>query len=170
MNDARPALRWRALLAIVCVAMCVATVKLLFRYVQIRIWNHLNWIDLVAMTALVAPFLASKWMLPPRTRAAQLAWWICALTALDVLAFAVGILAPSGGHPSLEAVVSVFIGAAKVALVPAALLSLVVAALRGERAATVVLGTLCLIGETLYTVCNSDSPLGWFAWLDVTGG
>lgn len=85
--------------------------------------------------------------------------------ALDVLAFAVGILAPTGGHPSLEAVASLFIGVGKVALVPAALLSLVVAAFRGERVTTILLGTMCLIGETLYTLGNPDQPLGWLAWL-----
>ena len=169
MDDTLPSPRWRTLLAIVCVAVWVVAVKLLFRHVQLRIWNHSSWIDLAAMAALVAPFLASRWMLPPRSRAAKIAWWLCASMALDIVAFAVGILAPSGGHPSLEAVVSLFIGAAKVAIVPAALIALVVAALRGERATTVVLGTLCLVGETLYTVCNSDQPLGWFAWLDATG-
>jgi hypothetical protein len=165
MNDARPALRWRALLAIVCVAVCVVPVTLLFRHVQLRIWNSMSWIDLAVMAALIAPFLLSKWPLPLRSRWTHVAWWLCALMALDVLAFAVGILAPTSGHPSLEAVVSLFLGAAKVALVPATLLALVVATLRGERAATILLGTLCLIGETLYTLGNPDQPLGWFAWL-----
>ena len=25
--------------------------------------------------------------------------------------------------------------------------------------------TICLVGETLYTLGNSDQPLGWFTWL-----
>jgi hypothetical protein len=81
------------------------------------------------MTMLIAPFLASKWLLPPRSRITHVAWWLCALMALDVLA-------------------------------------LLVVALRGERAASVLLGTLCLIGETLYALGNPDQPLGWFAWLE----
>jgi hypothetical protein len=165
MSDARPYSRWGPLLAILCVAVYLVAVKLGFRCVELRIWNHLDWIDLVVMAALIAPFLASRWRLPHRSRATKVAWWLCAIMAVDVLAFAVGILAPTGGHPSLEAVVSVFIGAGKVALVPAALVCLIVAALRGERATTILLGTLCLIGQTLYTLGNPDQPLGWFAWL-----
>ena len=61
--------------------------------------------------------------------------------------------------------VSVYLGVAKVGLVPAALLCLVTAALRGERWITVLLGAVCLVGETLYTLGNPDQPLGWFVWL-----
>ena len=168
MNDTRPSSRWRLLLAILCVAAYFAAVKLLFRHIQIRIWNYLNWIDLLVMTALIVPFLVSRWLLPSRSRATRLAWWFCALMALDVVAFAVGIVAPTGGHPSLEAVTSLFVGVGKVALVPAAMVSLVVAALRGERVPTILLGILCLIGQTLYTLANPDQPLGWFAWLGGT--
>jgi hypothetical protein len=156
---------WSVVLAIFPVATFIVAVALLFQPVQLRIWNRLSWVDVVVMTALIASFFASNWLLPPRTLATRLAWWLCALMALDVLAFAVGILAPTHGHPSLEAVVSLFIGVAKIALVPAALSCLAIAALRGERATTVLLGTICLIGETLYTLGNPDQPLGWFAWL-----
>lgn len=45
------------------------------------------------------------------------------------------------------------------------LASLVVTSFRGERVATIALGTICVIGETLCTVGNPDQPLGWFAWL-----
>jgi hypothetical protein len=160
---------WKLVLAVLALVAFVVAVGLLFQPVQLRIWNRLSWVDVVVMTALIVPFLGSKWPLATRTRAARLAWWLCALMALDVLAFAVGIFAPTGGHPSLEAVVSLFIGVGKVALVPAAFLCLVVAALRGERATTIFLGTICLIGETLYTLGNPDQPLGWFAWLARAG-
>src|SRR6202008_3723201 len=123
--------------------------------------NRLSWVDLLTMVALVAPFLATRWALPHRSRATWLAWWLCALLALDVLAFAVMILAPSGGDPSPESLVSYGVGLAKVALVPAALAALVGAAWRGERTVTVVLGASCLAVETLYTVVNSDSPVAW---------
>jgi len=86
-----------------------------------------------------------------------------------VLAFGVGLLAPSGGHPSLEALVSYFLGMAKIAIVPLALGALVVAAWRGERALTLVLGAICLATETVYTVVNSDAPLAWFALLGRRG-
>jgi hypothetical protein len=169
MNDARTSWRWRPLLAILSPVAFLVAVKLLFRPVQIRISNSLGGIDLLAMTALIAPFLASRWLSPLRSRAARLAWWLCALMALDVLAFAVLVLAPTGGHPSLEALVSLWLGAGKVLLVPAAILCLVVAVLRGERTTTILLGTMCLIGQTLYTLGNPDQPLGWFAWLDRAG-
>ena len=136
-----------------------------FGFVQLRIWNYLNGFDLLAMILLIAPFLASRWLLPHGARTTRVAWWLCVLMALDVVAFAVGLLAPTGGHPSLEAVVSLFIGYGKLFLVPAALSALIVAALRGERAVALLLGTLCLVGETLYTLGNPDQPLGWFAWL-----
>lgn len=159
----------RGTLAVFAVASFLLATTLAFRFIQLRIWNHLNWIDLLVMTALMAPFLASRWPLPPRSRWTHVAWWLCALMALDVLAFAVGLLAPTGGHPSLEAVASLFLGAGKVALVPAAVLCLVVAALRGERVTTVLLGTMCLIGQTLYTLVHPDQPIGWFAWLQRPG-
>lgn len=155
--------RW--LLAALLVLVFVAAVDLPFRYVQLRIWNHLSWVDLCAMTVLAAPFLGARWALPHRTRAAGIAWWICTLLALDVLAFGVGILAPTGGHPSLEALVSYFLGIGKVVLVPAALASLAAGAWRGEHALTLLLGTCCLAVETVYTVVNSDAPLAWFALL-----
>lgn len=156
----------RGTLAALVLASFLLALHFLFWPVQLRIWNSMSWIDLAVMTALIAPFLASRWPLPLRSRWTHVAWWICALMALDVLAFAVGTLAPTGGHPSLEAVFSLFLGAAKVALVPAALLVLVVATLRGERIATIALGTICVIAETLYTVGNPDQPLGWFAWIE----
>ena len=165
MNDVRSSRRGRIFLAVLSPLAFVLAVRLAFQPVQLRFWNHPGWIDLLAMAALIAPFLASRWPLPFRSRVTHVAWWLSALMALDVLAFAVMILAPTHGHPSLEAVVSFWLGAAKVALVPAALLALVVATLRGERAATILLGTMCLIGETLYTLGNPDAPLGWFAWL-----
>ena len=155
----------RGTLAAFVLAAFLLAVRFGFQPVQLHFWNHPSWIDLLEMAALIVPFLASRWPLPFRSRVTHVAWWLCALMAIDVLAFAVIILAPTKGHPSLEAVVSFWLGAAKVALVPAALLALVVATLRGERVATVLLGTLCLIGETLYTLGNPDQPLGWFAWL-----
>jgi hypothetical protein len=155
----------RIVLAVFALVVFVLVVWFRFQPFQLRFWQHLSWVDVVVMVALVAPFLASRWLLGSRTRATRLAWWVCALMALDVLAFAVTILAPTHGHPSLEVMVSFYLGVGKVALVPVALLFLVAAALRGERATIIVLGTVCLIGETLYTLGNPDAPLGWFAWL-----
>lgn len=158
--------RGRGTLAALVLASFLLAIHYFFWRVQLRIWNYMSWIDLVVMTALIAPFLLSRGPLPLRSRWTHVAWWICALMALDVLSFAVGTLAPSGGHPSLEALVSLWLGVAKIALVPAALLALVVATLRGERVATIALGTICVIGETLYTVGNPDQPLGWFGWIE----
>ena len=155
----------RGILAPLVLVAFVVAVRLAFARVQVRIWNHLSWVDLAVMTALIVPFLLVRWPLKPHSRWTHVAWWLCALLAIDLLAFAVGILAPTGGHPSLEALVSLWLGVAKVALVPAALLAILVAALRGERVLLVFLATTCLVGETLYTVSNPDDPPGWFAWL-----
>jgi hypothetical protein len=63
--------------------------------------NTSAWVDVAVMVALVAPFLASRWLLPSRTRATRLAWWLARSWQLDVLAYRVLILAPTHGHPSL---------------------------------------------------------------------
>ena len=158
--DAGSSVLRRASLALAVAAVFLLLVRLTFGFVQTRLWNYAGLPDLLAMGVAIAPFLASRWVRPPRTLATHLAWWLCALLTVDVLAFAVGVLAPTHGHPSLEAVVSLFVGYAKLALVPAALACLVTAALRGERALVVLLGSLCLACQTVYTLGNPDEPLG----------
>jgi hypothetical protein len=168
--EARPSVLRRAVLALVVVVFFLLLVRLTFGYVQTRVWKKPGVPDLLAMAIGTAPFLAARWVSRPRTLAAHLAWWLCALLTVDVLAFAVAVLAPTHGHPSFELVVSVWVGWAKVAVVPAALVCLAAAALRGERAVVVLLGSLCLACQTVYTLGNPDEPLGWFAWLQRAHG
>jgi len=145
----------RAITVAVTVLLYVVAVVVLFRPTQLRIWNNLGTIDVVVMTCLVLPYL----ILPrferfrPRVRVTRYAWWISAFMALDVLFFATIVLGPFGsGHPSIEALGSYFLGLAKMILVPATLVLLAIAGLKGERPILVVLGFICLAAETLYTV------------------
>ena len=142
-------------IALAAMVLYVVAVVALFRPTQLRIWNDLGTIDVVVMTCLVFPFI----ILPrlerfrPRIHVTRYAWWISAVMALDVLFFATIVLGPFGsGHPSLEALGSYFLGLAKMVLVPATLVLLAIAGLKGERPILVVLGFICLAAETLYTV------------------
>ena len=137
------------------VVLYVAVVAALFRPAHLRIWNDLGTVDVVAMTCLVLPFMILPWQdrLRPRVRVTRYAWWISAFMALDVLFFAVGVLGlEGGGHPSLVALGSYFLRQAKLVLVPATLVLLTIAGLKGERPTLVALGFICLVAETLYTV------------------
>ena len=140
-------------------------VGLLAAPVQLRIWNRSGPIDCLVMIVLIAPFLATRWLGRPTSRATTVAWYACAVMAVDVLAFAVSTFAPTGGHPSLEALVSLALGYVKVLVLPTGLVSLAIATWRGERTTTVVLGLLCLIGETLYTVTMPGHPIRWLGFL-----
>jgi len=139
----------------------VLAVNLFFAPVQIRIWNYFNFVDFVIMIVLIVPFLATRWTAGATSQATRWLWCLCAAMAVDVLAFAIGTFLPTGGHPSLEALLSVFLGFLKVLLIPAGLVALVIASLRGERSVTVILGLICLIGETLYTVLTPNHPIRW---------
>jgi hypothetical protein len=68
--------------------------------------------------------------------------------ALDVVMFAVLVWAPTGGHPSLEALVLVWTAVLKAVLAPVTVAALAVGLLTGERT-TIALGLACAIGETV---------------------
>ena len=165
MSHAASPFARRSLLALFLVGAVFAAARLLYHPIQLRIWNRAGPVDLLAMAMAMAPFVATRWTRGHRSKATGIAWWLCVAMALDVLAFAIGILAPTGGHPSLEAVASLFIGYAKLFTIPAALAALSLAALRGDRPFALLLGALCLVAQTVYTLSNPDQPLGWFAWL-----
>ena len=165
MSNASSLFARRSLLALFLVGAVLAAARLLYHPIQLRIWNRAGAVDLLAMAAAIAPFVVTRWTPRHRSIATGIAWWLCVAMALDVLAFTVGILAPTGGHPSLEAVASLFIGYAKMFTIPAALGALSIASFRGERPLTLFFGALCLVAQTVYTLSNPDQPLGWFAWL-----
>jgi len=139
----------------------VAGLNLAWQPVQIRVWNYFNWIDLVAMAVLMAPFLATRWIWPPVTKATRIAWWLAAIMAMDVLFFTSMTVGPSGGHPSLESLVLYFSAMAKIVVVPAALIALCVAFARGERVIVIALGAICLICQSLYSVPGPVHPFRW---------
>jgi hypothetical protein len=131
----------------------VLTVVALFRTVQLRVWNYFGIVDLMVMTSLILPFMTSRLFgrFRPTLGVSRSAWIICAVMALDVLFFTLGVFGPfSTGHPSLEALGSYYLGLAKLVLIPAALLLLVLAGVKGERMVVVAIGFLCLLAETLY--------------------
>jgi hypothetical protein len=139
----------------------LAGVNVFLTPVQLRVWNYLNGIDVLVMVALVAPFIATRWVSPSNLRATRVAWYLAAVMALDVVFFAIMTFAPIGGHPSLESVVLGFTGLLKVLLVPAALLALVIAFTNGERISTITLGLICMVCETVYIVPVPNHPFQW---------
>ena len=152
-ESSSPGSRGITLAAVVLYAIAVAA---LFRPAHLRVWNNLGTVDVVVMTCLVLPFMTLPRLdrFRPLVRVTRYAWWISAFMALDVLFFASGVLGPLGGsgHPSLEALGSYFLGMAKLVLVPATLVLLTIAGLKGERRILIALGFMCLAAETLYTV------------------
>jgi hypothetical protein len=140
----------------------VAGVNLFFRRVQVRL-NDVNGVDIAVMSLLIVPFIASRWFAPLSNRATRIAWYLMAFMAVDVVMFAVGVWAPTGGHPSLEALVLVSTAVLKAALAPAAVAALAIGLAIGERSMTVALGLVCAIGETLYALVLDlpNHPMYW---------
>jgi hypothetical protein len=140
------------LLALLVLA-CLLVVAALMRPVQLRVWNEFGGPDVAVMAALILPFMLLGFRGRPHQRASHWAWTLCAAMAVDVVCFALGWLGPfGGGHPSLEALISSFIGLAKPVLIPAAAILLGIGWMRGERPGFVVAGFVCLVGEALYGV------------------
>jgi len=142
----------RLLTAALVLAGCLIAFYLLFKPIQLRIWNRFGLIDLVLMVCLEVPFVLTPLYMRPRDRVTWIAWWIAAVLALDVVFFAIGELAPTGGHPSLEATGSILLGLAKPVVVPLAVVFLAAGCVRGERLAVTVMGFVCLMAETLFGV------------------
>ena len=144
--------RRAAALAVLVVAYLVIVVSL-FRVIQLRVWNSFGPVDVFAMAAMIFPFLIAPKLDRARslTSATRFAWVLCGIMAFDLLFFTLGKFGPLGtGHPSLEALGSYFLGMAKVVLIPATVVLLGSACIKGERIIVVALGFLCLVGETLY--------------------
>jgi len=140
----------------------LAGVNLFFRRVQVRM-NHLNGIDITLMSWLIVPFIASRWLAPWKNRAMNIAWYLTAFMALDVVMFAVVVWAPTKGHPTLEALVLVWTAVLKAVLAPAAVAALAIGFATGARTITVALGLVCAIGETVYSLVADlpNHPLYW---------
>jgi hypothetical protein len=141
-----------AALAALVVAYLVIVASL-FRVIQLRVWNSFGAVDVLALAAMILPFLIVPWLDRARSlsRVTRFAWVLCAIMAFDLLFFAIGKFGPRGsGHPSLEALGSYFLGMAKVVLIPATLVLLGIACIKRERMIVVALGFICLVGETLY--------------------
>jgi hypothetical protein len=139
----------------------LAAVNVFLTPVQLRVWNYLNGIDVLVMLALVAPFIATRWVSPSNLRATRVAWYLAAVMALDIVFFGIMTFAPTGGHPSLESVVLIFTGLLKVLLVPAALLALGIAFTNDERISIITLGLICMVCETVYIVPVPNHPFQW---------
>jgi hypothetical protein len=165
MDTRETPLAHRALTAFIVVAAFVAAIFLAFGAVQRRLGSAFTQRELLVLVALVVPFIAFGRLLKPHSKWTRGAWWLCVVLALDVVAMAVAVLAPTGGHPPIEASFSLWFAYAKVVLVPIALVALAAGALRGERTTVVALGVVCLAGMTLATMLNPDQPVAWFALL-----
>ena len=145
----------RVTLLVIFLVVYVRTVVMFLRPVQVRILNSFSGVDLAIMAGLILPFIAAP-LVRSFQRITRMAWVVAAVMALDVVFFAMMEFAPSGsGHPSLEALGTVYLGLAKLALIPITLLLLIISCLKGERINVIGLGFLCLIGATLYATYPS---------------
>ena len=100
----------------------------------------------------MVPFLLVPAVIRPIQQATWRAWILAAVMALDLVFFAVMEFAPTGGHPSFEAMGSLMLGTLKPILVTAAAVLLSIGFRRGERFVVVALGFVCLLGEALYAL------------------
>ena len=105
------------------------------------------------------PFLVVPVVIRPLQRATRTAWILACVMALDLVFFAVIEFAPTGGHPSFEAMGSLMLGMLKPILVTAAAVLLSIGFRRGERFVVVALGFVCLLGEALYGLYPIDMLL-----------
>ena len=146
----------RVVLLAILIAAYVLTVTTFFRPVQLRLLNRFSEIDLAIMAGLILPFILAP-LVAKFQRITRMAWVLSAVMALDLVFFAMMEFGPLGsGHPSLEALGSVYLGLAKLALIPATLILLVVACLKGERINVIGVGFICLTGVTLYAIYPSS--------------
>ena len=109
---------------------------------------------------LSVPFLALRYYVELEHRTTRVAWALVAFMAIDFLFLGVALVAPTGGHPSFEALGTLYMMLAKLILLPAALLLLIVAMFRGELPRIVALGFLALFGESFYTVIPPEIMQG----------
>jgi hypothetical protein len=68
------------------------------------------------------------------------------------------------GHPSVEALALLWSGTLKVALAAAAILALGVALARGEKISSIVLGVICVLCESVYTLTYPNYPFLWLVF------
>jgi hypothetical protein len=123
--------------------------------VQGWLWGSANGKVLVSAVPIL-PFILLPLVIRPLQRPTRIAWVLAAVMALDLVFFAISVFAPTGGHPSLEAMGALFLGMAKPFLVLASIVLLSVAFLRGERFVVVALGFVCLLAEALFALYPLD--------------
>ncbi len=130
----------------------VAVVGVLFAPVVRHVAN-LSFGTAVLLGALfTAPFLALRYSVELERRTTRWVWALVAVMAVDFLFLAIALIAPTGGHPSFEALGSLYLMLAKLILMPASLALLIMTMFRGEQPRIVALGFLALFGESLYIV------------------
>ena len=147
----------------------LAGLNLFFVPTQRRLLNRLGVVDVLLMLGLVLPFLATRWLSPPKLRATRVAWYLTAAMAVDILSFAILVFAPTGGHPSGEALVLHATGFLKVLLAPAAVAALVLALAHGERIPIVVLGLVAVVSESVFLLADANHPFRWLLLRTWTG-
>jgi hypothetical protein len=104
----------------------------------------------------ILPFVLLPLVTRPLLRPTRIAWALAAVMAVDLVFVAIAEFAPTGGHPSLEAMGALLVGLAKPFLVLAAIVLLSIAFLRGERFVVVALGFICLLAEALFALYPID--------------
>jgi hypothetical protein len=124
--------------------------------VQAWLWRTADGKALVSAVPIL-PFILLPLVMRPLLRPTRIAWILAAVMALDLVFFAIGEFAPTGGHPSIEAMGSLFLGLAKPFLVLASIVLLSVAFIRGERFVVVALGFICLLAEALFALYPFDA-------------
>jgi hypothetical protein len=130
----------------------------LFVPVQRWLWTTADGKALLSAIPIL-PFIALPLVVRPLQRLTRVAWILAAVMALDLVFFVIAEFAPTGGHPSLEALLSLFLGMAKPLLVLTAIVLLSIAFLRGERFIVVALGFVCLLAELLFAIYPIDTFL-----------
>ena len=127
---------------------------LLRREVQPTVYDSKHANAALGVAALSLPFLLLPALMPMRTRATKVAWILCVIMAIDgfLIGFMKGGWSTGGGHPALEVMVSVLLGYAKLALVPASTVLLGWGWLKGERLALIATGFLCLVAASAVTL------------------
>lgn len=133
----------------------VAALVLLFLPVQRRLVEG-GGAGFFVSAIFILPFLMVPLVIRPLQRPTRIAWILAAVMALDLVFWAVLEFAPTGGHPSYEAMASLLLGMIKPILVTAAAVLLSMAFRRGERFVVVALGFVCLLGEALYGLYPID--------------
>ena len=135
-----------------------ATAVTLFVPVQRWLWYAADGKALLSAIPIL-PFVAVPLVVRPLQRLTRAAWILAAVMALDLVFFVITEFAPTGGHPSLETLLSLFLGMAKPLLVLTAIVLLSISFLRGERFVVVALGFVCLLAELLFAFYPIDAFL-----------